>query len=76
MTSLLFKVDQKIVQEFDLIKEEEGLGNRTAVLTFLVKSYFLDKKASLKDSIRILDALLSHIDLKNLPSAEEQLKNV
>ena len=76
MTSLLFKVDERIVKELDLIKEQEGLGNRTAVFTFLVKSYFLNKKGSLKDSIKLMSMLLDRIDVSKLPSAEEQLKDL
>ncbi|OGJ41913.1 hypothetical protein A2974_00030 [Candidatus Peregrinibacteria bacterium RIFCSPLOWO2_01_FULL_48_20] len=76
MASLFFKVDEKIVKELDLIKEQEGLGNRTAVFTFLVKSYFLNKKGSLKDSINLLKTLLDRVDVSKLPSAEEQLKDL
>lgn len=76
MTSLLFKVDEKIVRELDLIKEQEGLGNRTAVFTFLVKSYFQFKKGSLKDSIKLMESLLDRIDVSKLPSAEVQLKEL
>lgn len=52
------------------------IGNRTSAFTFLVKSYFLSKKASLKDSIALLDSLLDRIDVDRLPSTEEQLKNL
>jgi hypothetical protein len=76
MTSLIFKVNDKIPKEIDLIQEEEGLGNRTSTLTFLVKYYFLTKKNSLDQSIQIMDKLLDRIDASNLPSAKEQLKDV
>ena len=76
MTSLIFKVNDKIPKELDLIQEEEGLGNRTSTLTFLVKYYFLTKKSSLDQSIQIMDKLLDRIDVANLPSAKDQLKDV
>jgi len=76
MTSLIFKVNDKIPKELDLIQEEEGLGNRTSTLTFLVKYYFLTKKSSLDQSIQIMDKLLDRIDMSKLPSAKEQLKDI
>lgn len=76
MTSLIFKVNDKIPKELDLIQEEEGLGNRTSTLTFLVKYYFLTRKNSLDQSIHIMDKLLDRIDTSKLPSAKEQLKDL
>lgn len=76
MTSLLFKVSDKIPKELDVIQEEEGLGNRTATITFLIKYYFLTKKNSLDQSIQIMNKLLDRIDTNTLPSAREQLKDV
>ncbi len=76
MTSMLFKVSDKIPKELDVIQEEEGLGNRTATITFLIKYYFLTKKNSLDQSIQIMDKLLDRIDTSTLPSAREQLKDI
>lgn len=76
MKTIVLKVDDKIPRELDLIEEEEGLGNRTATVTFLIKYYFLTKKSSLDQSIAILDRLLDKIDAEKLPSAREQLKDV
>lgn len=76
MVSLIFKVNDKIPKELDLIQEEEGLGNRTSTLTFLIKYYFLTKKSSLDQSIQLIDKLLDRIDISKLPSAKEQLKDV
>lgn len=76
MKSMIFKVPEKIPKEIDLIQEEEGLGNRTSTLTFLVKYYFLTKKNSLDQSILVLDKLLDRIDMNKLPSAREQLKDL
>lgn len=76
MTSLIFKVSDKIPKELDVIQEEEGLGNRTSTLTFLIKYYFLTKKSSLDQSIQIMDRLLDRIDTAKLPSAKEQLKDI
>ncbi len=33
MKSIMLKVDDKIKQELDLIKNEEGLGTQTATIT-------------------------------------------
>ena len=76
MASILFKVSDKIPRELDLIQEEEGLGNRTSTLTFLVKYYFLTKKNSLDQSIQMMDKLLDRVDTSKLKSAREQLKDV
>lgn len=76
MTSLIFKVSDKIPKELDIIQEEEGLGNRTSTMTFLIKYYFLTKKNFLGQSIQILDRLLDRIDVNKLPSAKKQLKDV
>lgn len=76
MTAIIFKVNEKIPKELDIIKEEEGLGNRTSTFTFLIKYYFLTKKNSLDHSVQILNKLLDRIDFDKLPSAREQLKDI
>jgi hypothetical protein len=76
MTSLIFKVSDKIPKELDIIQEEEGLGNRTSTITFLIKYYFLTKKNSLDQSIQMMDKLLDRIDTSKLASAKDQLKDV
>lgn len=76
MASLLFKVNDKIPKELDLIQEEEGLGNRTATMTFLIKYYFLTKKSSLDQSIQLMDKILDRVDTSKLPSAKDQLNDV
>lgn len=76
MKTIVMKVDDKIPQELDLIKKEEGLGNTTSTVTFLIKYYFLTKKNSLDGSIKMLELLLDRIDTKNLKSAREQLEDV
>jgi hypothetical protein len=76
MKTILLKVDEKIPQELDLIKESEGLGNRTSTFTFLIKYYFLTKKNSLDDSINTLTKLLDKVDTSKLKSAKEQLKDI
>jgi hypothetical protein len=77
MKTMILKVDDKISQELDLIKESEGLGNRTSAFTFLIKYYFLTKKDSLDRSIETLNTLLDkNIAKKKLLSASEQLKDI
>lgn len=76
MKSILLKVPQKIPEELDQIQEEEGLGNRTSTVTFLIKYYFLTKKSALEQSITVLDKLLDKLDTKRFPSAKDQLKDV
>lgn len=76
MATFFFNVDDRIRKEIELIQEEEGLGNRTATVTFLVKYYFLTKKSSLDHSIALLDKLLAKMDTSKLPSLEDQLKDV
>ena len=76
MTPITFKVNPRITQELDLIKEGEGLGNRTATFTFLIKYYLLTKKDTLEESVKILEKLASKIDSDKLPSAEEQLSDL
>lgn len=76
MSTIVLKVPEKIPYELDLIQEEEGLGNRTSTVTFLIKYYFLTKKGSLSQSIELLGHALSRIDASKLPSAREQLKNL
>lgn len=74
--TILFKVDEKIPQELDLIQEAEGLGNRTSTFTYLIKYYFLTKKSSLDSSLQLMDKLLDKIDVSKLPSPEEQLADI
>ncbi len=76
MKTIILKVDEKIPQELDLIKEAEGLGNRTSAFTFLIKYYFLTKKNSLDLHIQTLNSLLNKVDASKLPSAKDQLKDV
>lgn len=76
MPSIVLKVSEKIPQELDLIQEEEGLGNRTSTITFLIKYYLLTKKNSLDQSIQVLDTLLDRLDVSRLPSAKKQLEDV
>lgn len=76
MKSIMLKVDDKIKEELDLIRSEEGLGTQTATITYLIKYYFLTRKSSLDVSIAMLDRALDMIDLSKLPSAEEQLKDL
>ncbi|OGJ52381.1 hypothetical protein A2335_03625 [Candidatus Peregrinibacteria bacterium RIFOXYB2_FULL_32_7] len=76
MQTIVLKVDDKIPQEIDIIKEAEGLGNKTATFIFLIKYYFLTKNKSLDNSIEIFNKLLDRIDINSLPSAEEQLVDV
>lgn len=47
MPTIVLKVPEKIPAELDVIQEEEGLGNRTSTVTFLIKYYFLTKRGFL-----------------------------
>jgi len=76
MQAIALKVNDKIPRELDIIQEEEGLGNRTATITFLIKYYFLTKRNSLDQTIALMDQLLDRIDFRALPSPEEQLKGI
>lgn len=76
MASIILKVSDKIPKELDIIQEEEGLGNRTSTITFLIKYYFLTKKNSLDQSIQIIDKLLDRLDTSKIASPEEQLKDI
>lgn len=76
MASIILKVSDKIPKELDIIQEEEGLGNRTSTITFLIKYYFLTKKNSLDQSIQIIDKLLDRLDASKIASPEEQLKDI
>ena len=76
MASIIFKVSDKIPKELDIIQEEEGLGNRTATITFLIKYYFLTKKGSLDQSMQIMDKLLDRINISKIPSSKNQLEDV
>lgn len=76
MKSIMLKVDDKIKEELDLIRSEEGLGTQTATITYLIKYYFLTKKSSLDTTIAILDKALDRLDLSKIPSLEDQLKDI
>ena len=76
MTSMIFKVNDKIPKELDIIQEEEGLGNRTSTLIYLIKYYFLTKTSSLDQSVMLMDKLVDRIDMSKIPSAKEQLKDL
>lgn len=76
MHTIVLKVPEKIPTELDLIQEEEGLGNRTSTVTFLIKYYFLTKKTSLQNSLDLLGMALSKIDVEKLSSPREQLKDI
>jgi hypothetical protein len=75
-STIVLKVNDKIPQEIDLIQEEEGLGNRTSTITFLVKYYFLTKNNSLDSSINMMNRMLDKIDTSKIPSTADQLKNI
>jgi len=76
MKTIVMKVDDKIPRELDLITREEGLGNRTSTVTFLIKYYFLTKKNTLDQSIGMMEALLDNMDISGLKSPREQLKDL
>lgn len=76
MKSILLKVNDKIKDELNLIREEEGLGNQTATVIYLIKYYFLTKKSQLDVNLAVLDKLLDKIELKSLPSVEKQLSEL
>ena len=76
MSTIVLKVDDKIPQELELIQAQEGLGNRTSTITFLIKYYLLTKKSSLDQSMQLMDRLLDRLDLSKIPSHREQLKDL
>jgi|GEM_PF-1313511 hypothetical protein len=76
MATILFKVNDKIPKELDIIQEEEGLGNRTATITFLIKYYFLTKKTSLSQTLQMMDLLMEHTHFKKSPSPRKQLEDI
>lgn len=76
MKSILIRVDDKIKSELDLIRQEEGFGNQTSTITYLIKYYLLTKGSKLDTSIAMLDKILDKVDTKKLPSIEEQLKSL
>lgn len=76
MKSILLRVPEKIPHELDQIQDEEGLGNRTSTITFLIKYYFLTKKRSLDESIDLLEKVVEKMDFKKIPPFDEQLKDV
>ena len=76
MSTIVLKVDDKIPQELELIQAQEGLGNRTSTITFLIKYYLLTKKSSLDQSMQLMDRFLDRLDLSKIPSHREQLKDL
>jgi hypothetical protein len=76
LKSILLKVDDKIKEELALIREEEGLGNQTATITYLIKYYFLTKKSNLDTTIAMLEKVLEKVDTKSIPPLKEQLKDL
>lgn len=67
------KVEPIIIEEFDEIKEEEGIGNRAATFTFLVKEYRQRKQMEFEKAADQLGEVLDRINKKKIPSPEEQL---
>lgn len=76
MTSILLKVDEIIKKELQQIREAEGLGSQTATVVYLVKYYNLTKQSRLDGKIALLDSLLDKIEVKDLPSLKDQLKDL
>jgi len=76
MKSILLKVNDKVVDELDLIQKNEGLNNRTATILYLIKFYILTKENSLDQKIAIFDKILEKIDWDKVPPLEEQLKDI
>ena len=76
MKSILLKVNDKVIDELELIQKNEGLNNRTATILYLIKYYILTKENSLDQKIAIFDKLLEKIDWDKVPSLEEQLKDI
>jgi len=76
LKSILIKVDDKIKEELNLIRAEEGLGNQTSTITYLIKYYFLTKKSNLDTTIAMLEKILEKVDSKSIPPIEAQLKDL
>ncbi|MBU1446328.1 hypothetical protein KKD70_03635 [Patescibacteria group bacterium] len=76
MKSILLKVDDKISDELKLIQKQEGLGNRTSTITYLIKYYLLTQQTSFDKTLTIFDKMLEKIDAKKLPSLKKQLKDL
>ena len=76
MKSILFRVDDKINDELALIQKQEGLGNRTSTLTYLIKYYLLTQQTKFDKTLVIFDKMLEKIDAKQLPSLKKQLKDL
>lgn len=76
MKSIMLKVEDKIKEELDKIRQEEGLSTQTATVTYLIKYYFLTKKSSLDSTIAMLDKALDKLDVDKLPPLEDQLKSL
>jgi hypothetical protein len=76
MKTFIHKVDEKIAQEFDLIKQAEGMGSGTSTFSFLIKYYWLTKDMALNRSIDNLERNLSQLDVSSLPSARDQLSDI
>jgi len=76
MKSILFRVDDKISDELALIQKQEGLGNRTSTITYLIKYYLLTQQTKFDKTLVIFDKMLEKIDVKQLPSLKKQLKDL
>jgi len=76
MATILLKVKDKIKEELEDIKDEEGLNNQTSTFIFLIKYYKLTKKSKLDNTVEALNKVLDKMDVDNLPPLEEQLKDV
>ena len=71
---LPLKVSQIIIDEFLQIQDEEGLGNRSATLAYLVKEHKLRKKYEFEKAADEFEKVIDKIDKKKIPTLEEQLE--
>lgn len=76
MKAIMIKVEDKIKEELDRIKKEEGLGTQTATITYLIKYYFLTKKTTLDGTISMLDKVLDKIGPKKIPSNDDYYRTL
>ena len=74
MTALSFKMDDKLTDELDMIREREGLGNRTATFAFLIKYYLLTTSHPLRQSIGLLKQLILKFSAKDLKELTKESK--
>jgi metal-responsive CopG/Arc/MetJ family transcriptional regulator len=65
MSTIVLKVHDKIPQELDLIQDQEGLGNRTSTIIFLIKYYLQNQKTSLVRSTQLMEKLLDRLDISS-----------